>query len=107
MSTTPLTLTDFKQGQALILTYRNRDGEERRSAWVSLVNYNNLGGVTYVGRYASGLLETGSGWFKPEELGTKRFGLVGVEIVADASPAGYGYGSQWQPRPGDRGYDPM
>lgn len=100
-----MTLADFQVGDHLILTSRSRDGEEKRAAIVTLVNYNNLGGITYAGRDQKGMLPTGQGFFKPEEVGAKPFGFaVAVEFTGQRSNP---YPKIWSPKPGDRGYDLM
>lgn len=73
-----LTLADFKVGDILEMTSRSLEGEEIRMAEVTAVNYNNRGEVTYCGHYgayAQGRLATGSGAFRPEDIGTKPFGF--------------------------------
>lgn len=98
------TLADFKPGDVLVLTGRDNRGEDRRGARVTLVNYNGLGLVTYEGWRVGGLLESGHGAFKPEDVGTQRFGFTcAVEKVGTAGSA---YAT-FYPKPGDRGYDLM
>lgn len=95
-----MNLNDFKPCDRLVITYRNRNGEERRAAEVTVVNYNNNGLVTYGGLHGTELMPTGQGAFDPETVGAKPFGIVKVEKVGRVAP--------WRPftpRPGDRAYD--
>ena len=74
-----LTCNDFKAGDILIFTGRTLHGEELRIGVVTFVNFNGLGGVTYTCYHGQdipdGCLQSGSGWFKPEEVGTKKYGF--------------------------------
>lgn len=80
-------LADYKVGDLLLMTTRMRLSTEIRGAEVTAVNFNNLGGVTYIGaNVPSAHLPTGSGWFKPEEIGTKPYGLVKVEKYVPPAP---------------------
>jgi hypothetical protein len=73
-------LDDFQVGDKLIFTYRSADGIEHRAAEVAHVNYNDLGGITYRPDYTTELLGSGQGHFDPKEIGTKRYGIIDVEI---------------------------
>jgi hypothetical protein len=95
-------LDDFKPGDLLEITSRNNRGEEVRAAVVMFVNYNDLGYVTFTGDYSrQPMLATGSGAFKPEEVGTTKFGLcVAVKKVGHRP-----HHRPWSPKPGDSAYD--
>lgn len=96
-------INEFKPGDRLIITSRNRQGEERRAAVVTIVNYNGNGLVTYSGDYREGFLPTGSGAFDPAKVGTTPFGFyTKVEKAGYSAPW-----RPWSPAPGNRGYDLM
>lgn len=98
-------LDDFTRGDVLIVTSRSRAGEERRGAVVTAVNFEGNGYVTIVGHDVQGLMPTGSGAFKPEQVGTTPYGLtVAVEKVGFVPPRDHHY---WYPKPGDTAYDLM
>jgi len=98
-----MTLDDFKVGDVLLFTQRSKRGEEKRVGLVTAINYNGLGRVTFTGAYGYNYLPTGSGSFKPEEVGTKPYGFhCAVEIIGHERPQ-----RPWQPKPGDPGFDPM
>jgi hypothetical protein len=98
-------LEDFKPGDLLEITSRGKRGEEVRAAYVTLVNYNGCGCVTYAGRSVEGMMATGQGAFDPTQVGTTYYGLVvAVKIVGHSPPRRAPF---WQPRPGDVGYDLM
>ena len=69
-------LEDFKPGDLLEITSRGKRGEEVRAAYVTLVNYNGCGCVTYAGRSVEGMMATGQGAFDPTQVGTTYYGLV-------------------------------
>lgn len=98
-------LQDFQPGDLLILTTRTKQGEERRGAIVTAVDFNRCGLVTFTGHAIESLMQTGSGAFDPEAVGTKPFGLaVEVEKVGHLKPTRDNFRG---PCPGDRGYDNM
>lgn len=98
-----MTLNDFQVCDSLLLVYRYRHGLETRAAMVFDKNYNNNGLVTYIGRHSPVHMESGSGAFDPTKLGSKRYGLIAVEVVGRGRSSFKCRG----PRPGDRGYDLM
>ena len=94
----------FKVGDILKVTYRTKRGDDVRTARVTDTTWIE-GQVNYGGVYVDGKhLPTGQGAFRPEELGTRKFGLVAVEVIGHRAPMA---ASRWQPQPGDRGYDLM
>lgn len=97
-------LTDFKPGDMLELTFTNLQGTEVRSAIVNYVDFNKCGHVTFGPRYVERLMHAGQGTFNPEKVGTTPFGMVDVKIVGHKP---FIQQRQWQPRPGDTGYDLM
>lgn len=80
-------LNDFRPGDLIEITIRRKLGEETRSAVVTLVNYNNLGHVTFEGRHAEGMFPTGAGSFFPKKIGTTRYGYIRVKIVGHQPPS--------------------
>jgi hypothetical protein len=97
-------MNDFTPGDLIEITTRLRNGDEVRSAVVTMVNYNGLGHINFGPRYVEGMLPTGQGTFFAEKIGTTPFGIVSVKIVGHKPirPARF-----WQPTPGNRGYDLM
>ena len=75
-------LNDYKVGDILLITSKMKSGEETRAARVTAINYNNNGHVTYTGTFrVEGYIPTGQGGFKPEEIGTKKFGFHHKVVV--------------------------
>jgi len=107
-----MNMSDFEVRDLLIVTSRHKHRgeivEERRAAIVTAVDYNGLGCITFIPAYRlaskEGILTSGSGSFKAEEVGTKPFGKIKVEIVGKGSLPMDGH---WSPRPGNVGYDLM
>jgi len=98
-------LENYKPGDILLITTRTRNGEEKRGAIVTVINYGGNGLVTFTGHHIEGMMETGSGAFDPATVGTKPFGFYcAVEKVGHVAPW---TNSFHQPRPGDRSYDCM
>jgi len=83
-----MTINDFRVGDLLVLTSRSKQGEERRAAVVTAVDYNGNGRVTYAGDFRDGgLLPSGQGAFNPAFVGRFRFGFsVAVEVVGHRRP---------------------
>lgn len=97
-----LTINDFQPGDLLEIVTRTKRGDETRAAEVTAVNFNNLGGVTFMGDYRDGMQPAGQGWFDPAKVGTTTFGYVAVRKVGHRRPW-----TPCSPRPGDRAYDLM
>lgn len=95
-------LSDYSIGDILHITHRLKKGDEIRSAKVIDINYNGNGLVTYTNHYIEGMLNSGSGAFDPDRIGTKPFGIVKIEKVGHQKPTAH-----WSPKPGDRSYDLM
>lgn len=96
-------LKDFRVGDVLILTGRNKFGESRNEVFVTCLNYNGNGLVTYAPMPGSG---AGQGAFKPEEVGAKPFGFHCAVEKTDRNVNPFPSMLRG-PRPGDRGYDLM
>ena len=71
------TINDFSPGDVLLFTEKFKHGVEIRAAVVTHINFNDNGLVGYEGYYGcwAKYLPTGQGAFKPEEIGTKKFGF--------------------------------
>ena len=75
-----LTMADFKEGDRIILINRSLRGQERLASVVTYVNFNGLGGITFVPDWDAGDEgRSGSGWFDPATVGSKPYGIIGVE----------------------------
>jgi hypothetical protein len=98
-------LNEFKPGDYLELTGRDKRGETISAAIVTAVDYNGLGLITYTGRYGTKLPISGSGAFNPEKVGTTPYGFYcEVKIVGHSKPRRHEFKG---PRPGDRHFDLM
>lgn len=100
----------FEVGDVLELTQVSRNpvtGEDRteyRTCIVSALQPD--GNVSYQGYRVDDRLETGQGAFRPERIGTTKYGFtVAVRKIGRGKPVSYG--PTWTPRPGNRGYDSM
>lgn len=89
-------ISDFKQGDLILITYRDCKGLDVRSAIVEDVTDR----VRYDSYPHSVLMGSGQGTFVPAEVGAKPFGTVAVKIRNHS-----GTFPHWSPRPGDRSSD--
>lgn len=95
-------LEDFKPGDVLLITSHSNRGLDTRRAYVTCVDYNGNGRVTYADLPGSGLLGSGQGAFDPTKVGTTEYGLYyRVERTGET----YTEPRRWYPKPGDSGYD--
>ncbi len=96
-------MNTFNIGDVVLFTERSKKGEELRTAVI--VGTNKFGDTMIEGISGYGYLPTGSGAFRPEEVGTKPYGFYcKAEVIATGIKRSV---SSFYPRPGDRGYDLM